>query len=148
MVSYVSYSSISWFHYGTDKKLNSDTFFENFLFLLVPRLTGGLCYKLWEPEEFGEVNVKTEKRWYFKSDTRSCLQFDYGGCLGNENRYATLKDCLAENNCKYALHGRVTLVCSKVWSPFLLDFSLGVRGNLIPMSVNFAFPLWVIYRNM
>ena len=70
---------------------------------IVPKLTDGICYKLWEPEEYGETNIKTEKKWYFHTPTQTCLQFDYGGCLGNENNYATLEDCQSRNNSKYIL---------------------------------------------
>lgn len=69
----------------------------------MPRITDGVCYKLWEPDLYGETNIQTEKRWYYHTATQTCLQFDYGGCLGNENNYANLEDCQSANNCKYTL---------------------------------------------
>jgi hypothetical protein len=35
--------------------------------------------------------------WYFDPQREMCLQFVYGGCLGNNNRFATREMC--ENNC-------------------------------------------------
>lgn len=31
--------------------------------------------------------------WYFKSSTRQCEQFTYGGCEGNSNRFQSVEDC-------------------------------------------------------
>ena len=36
-------------------------------------------------------------RWFWDSVTRSCRQFQYGGCLGNDNNFATEEAC--RNNC-------------------------------------------------
>lgn len=34
-----------------------------------------------------------EPMWYFDDDRKQCLQFVYGGCLGNNNKYATREAC-------------------------------------------------------
>lgn len=31
--------------------------------------------------------------WYFKSSTRQCEPFTYGGCEGNANRFQSAEDC-------------------------------------------------------
>lgn len=31
--------------------------------------------------------------WYFKSSSRSCEYFDYGGCEGNENKFPSAEEC-------------------------------------------------------
>lgn len=41
-----------------------------------------------------------EVQWYFDSAHENCLQFWYGGCPGNENRFATQEEC--EARCKSA----------------------------------------------
>ncbi|KAI8778653.1 hemolymph trypsin inhibitor B [Biomphalaria glabrata] len=32
-------------------------------------------------------------KWYFDLNQHKCLQFTYGGCQGNENRFETLEEC-------------------------------------------------------
>ena len=49
---------------------------------------------------YGETNIKVEKRWYFDQKTRSCVQFDYGGCHGNSNNYRERRDCQLQNDCE------------------------------------------------
>lgn len=68
----------------------------------VPKQTGDICYRLWEPEMYGETNIMVEKRWYFDQKTNSCLQFDYGGCLGNSNNHINREDCQLQNNLEVA----------------------------------------------
>ena len=34
-----------------------------------------------------------KKRWYLDTETRSCREFRYGGCLGNENNFETNVEC-------------------------------------------------------
>jgi hypothetical protein len=36
-------------------------------------------------------------RWYFDPAREACVQFAYGGCLGNDNRFESLEEC--ESNC-------------------------------------------------
>uniref|UniRef100_A0A1A9V0W6 BPTI/Kunitz inhibitor domain-containing protein n=1 Tax=Glossina austeni TaxID=7395 RepID=A0A1A9V0W6_GLOAU len=36
--------------------------------------------------------------WTYRSATNECIQFIYGGCGGNKNRFHTQEDC--ENKCK------------------------------------------------
>lgn len=33
-------------------------------------------------------------RWWYNVTDRSCQQFVYGGCEGNDNNYMTKKECL------------------------------------------------------
>ena len=32
-------------------------------------------------------------RWFYNAETGQCEQFEYGGCLGNENNFKTLDEC-------------------------------------------------------
>lgn len=36
--------------------------------------------------------------WSYRAGTNECVQFMYGGCGGNENRFSTQHEC--ENKCK------------------------------------------------
>jgi len=38
--------------------------------------------------------VDFEPRWYHDPATRSCRQFDYGGCLANENNFGSMAACV------------------------------------------------------
>lgn len=66
----------------------------------MPKQTGDICYRLWDPELYGETNILVEKRWYFDEQTQRCMVFDYGGCLGNANNYLSQSDCQLQNNCE------------------------------------------------
>lgn len=37
--------------------------------------------------------VEFQSRWYHDTETRSCQEFKYGGCLGNENNFETKMEC-------------------------------------------------------
>lgn len=45
-----------------------------------------------QPVEQGPCQGSFEN-WYFDKDTDVCLPFTYGGCKGNQNRYATEHAC-------------------------------------------------------
>lgn len=40
--------------------------------------------------------------WYYDPNRRQCLQFIYGGCLGNNNKFQTLQEC--ESLCSQTTH--------------------------------------------
>lgn len=33
-------------------------------------------------------------QWYYDKEQQQCLQFIYGGCLGNNNRFETREECM------------------------------------------------------
>lgn len=47
------------------------------------------CY---QPKDPGNCNA-IEPRWYFDQELERCLQFEYGGCRGNENNFLTEREC-------------------------------------------------------
>ena len=49
----------------------------------------GKCYL---PKMAGSCEGQ-EKRFYFDKDMEKCMEFTYGGCLGNMNRFETLEEC-------------------------------------------------------
>ena len=49
------------------------------------------------PAEVGPCRAAIQ-RYYFNPDSSQCEMFVFGGCSGNSNNFATLKDC--ENQCK------------------------------------------------
>ncbi|OQR71707.1 papilin-like, partial [Tropilaelaps mercedesae] len=57
-----------------------------------------------QPREAGPCS-SFETRYYFDMRTRSCLQFYYGGCAGNQNNFNTLDDC--QRYCGYRYGGLV-----------------------------------------
>ncbi|KAF6022125.1 hypothetical protein EB796_019567 [Bugula neritina] len=44
------------------------------------------------PSDSGPCEAAIPK-YFYNSITKKCEQFIYGGCLGNENRFATLAEC-------------------------------------------------------
>lgn len=34
-----------------------------------------------------------QQKWYWDNEYKQCRPFNYGGCLGNFNRFSTLKSC-------------------------------------------------------
>ena len=47
----------------------------------LPRNDGSVC------------TTSTTQRWYFSTATKTCQQFNYGGCNGNRNNFATQTQC-------------------------------------------------------
>ena len=37
--------------------------------------------------------MEFQTRWYHDTETRSCKEFKYGGCLGNENNFGSKIEC-------------------------------------------------------
>ncbi|XP_071086326.1 uncharacterized protein [Haliotis cracherodii] len=62
-------------------------------------------------------------RWYYSPRSRQCLQFNYGGCGGNGNRFTTEAEC--EQACKETK--KFTLI-SGLWYRFVLSWNS--RGGL------------------
>ncbi|XP_039212430.1 papilin-like, partial [Crotalus tigris] len=60
-------------------------------------LPGQLPRKCKLPPKRGSCG-KTLERVYYDPNKRTCLNFIYGGCGGNKNNFATLKQCL--HKCK------------------------------------------------
>ena len=49
----------------------------------------GKCYL---PKMTGSCQGE-EKKFYFDKDAEQCKEFQYGGCLGNMNRFETMQEC-------------------------------------------------------
>lgn len=49
------------------------------------------------PQLVGECN-DNETRWYFDDVGKTCTQFNYGGCNGNANNFATNEECQSQCN--------------------------------------------------
>lgn len=49
------------------------------------------------PVEVGPCKARI-RSFYYDSDRNDCLEFNYGGCQGNGNRFQSRKECL--NNCR------------------------------------------------
>lgn len=50
-----------------------------------------------QPMKYGPCRGNFQ-RWYYDSSTKSCRQFVYGGCWGNDNRFLTKEIC--EQSCR------------------------------------------------
>ncbi|KAL3864687.1 hypothetical protein ACJMK2_006348 [Sinanodonta woodiana] len=48
------------------------------------------CLKPQDPGPCHPIHL----RWYYNSITRRCETFLYGGCLGNDNNFVTLWQCI------------------------------------------------------
>ena len=53
--------------------------------------------------------------WYHEAETGECLPFRYGGCLGNNNRFASHQECDA-----------ACLAPKRVGEPLFLSLSLSL----------------------
>ncbi|NWI41330.1 TFPI1 inhibitor, partial [Picathartes gymnocephalus] len=56
-------------------------------------------------------------RYFYNKETKLCEAFKYGGCLGNQNNFRSLKECqtTCQDNCKLFLTLLVLLLYKK-WS--------------------------------
>lgn len=55
-----------------------------------------LTARCFQERDSGLVCASYELRWHFDLKTGRCLQFWYGGCGGNENRFLTETECFSE----------------------------------------------------
>lgn len=65
------------------------------------RIASEVCNQIWEADA-NEEDAQFEKRWYYSEDSHSCLQFNYGGCLGNENNFDSEEECQARYQCEFS----------------------------------------------
>ncbi|XP_034488093.1 kappaPI-actitoxin-Avd3c [Drosophila innubila] len=45
-----------------------------------------------QPVEVGPCRARII-RWYYNKNTKTCEQFGFGGCHGNQNNFMTLRSC-------------------------------------------------------
>ncbi|TMW47792.1 hypothetical protein DOY81_007130 [Sarcophaga bullata] len=45
-----------------------------------------------QPKEIGPCR-KSELSFYYNTDSKSCEEFFYGGCHGNDNRFIAKEEC-------------------------------------------------------
>lgn len=73
--------------------------FRNFSSFMI--INGNFCYTVKDtcqlPADIGNCQTYVAL-WYFDTEKKRCKQFYYGGCGGNENRFATEGDC--ESKCR------------------------------------------------
>ena len=55
------------------------------------------------------------KRWFYETSTKTCKEFVYGGCRGNDNRFNTKEEC--EGLCKKGMDDRHQII----WFGFVLE---------------------------
>ncbi|KAL8179787.1 UNVERIFIED_CONTAM: hypothetical protein K2H54_072790 [Gekko kuhli] len=77
-------------------------------------------------------------RYYYDRTHKKCLKFEYGGCLGNDNRFKSVKEC--EDACAK----KDTKVCKLVppaTEGVLRDLNLGVQQALTTGGIEPTHPL-------
>ncbi|XP_067241669.1 collagen alpha-6(VI) chain-like isoform X3 [Chanodichthys erythropterus] len=58
-----------------------------------PKTKAARCFL---ERDSGRVCASYVSRWYYSQQTKKCMQFWYGGCDGNENRFLTEEECFRE----------------------------------------------------
>lgn len=89
------------------------------------------------PADPGPCNG-TFSRWAFDKETRSCRQFDYGGCKGNKNNFPTEAACLYKCNKPGESRGTSSFLGSErvnlAFHRSLLALVLAATESMIPFK--------------